>query len=89
MIAKFAIVVSRAAVIILALAFSCAAHADERYPTVKQIEAGLASRSDSRGAISGAPLPFMIPALGRGWTVYYVRGHYVGQGEYDVRIRLR
>ena len=65
------------------------AAAAEKYPTVKQIEAGLSRRSDIRGIVSGSPLPFSIPALGRAWTPFYIRAKAVGHGEYDVRVRLR
>ena len=77
-----------AALILSALTFC--AHADERYPTVKQIEEGLSHRSDFRGRVAaGAQLPFTIPALGRGWNVYYLHGRQLGNGDYEVRIRLR
>jgi len=56
--------------------------AGEQYPTVRELESGL-------GYSSGAQIPKDIPARGRGWHVYYMGARPVGNGDYDVRIRLR
>ena len=52
------------------------------YPSVKEMERGL-------GYSPGIQLPRDIPARGKGWHVFYVRAKAVGDGEYDVRIKLR
>ena len=58
------------------------AGAAERYPSVPELEVGA-------GYVAGKQIPFDIPARGRGWHVYYVKSKAVGNGVYDVRIRLR
>ena len=72
-----------AAITILAAAllFGHPAHAADAYPTVKQLEVGL-------GYSPGALLK-QAPVNGRGWNFYYVRTRAVGNGEYDVRVKLR
>jgi hypothetical protein len=51
------------------------------YPTVKELEAGL-------GYPPGALLK-QAPVRGHGWSFYYVHTRALGNGEYDVRVRLR
>ena len=74
--------------VIFLLALATPAAAAERYPTVKQIEAGLSKRSDIQRDINGVRLPFQVP-VGRAWNVFYLRAKAVGNGEYEVRFRLR
>ena len=57
------------------------AHAAD-YPTVREIESGLALSP-------GVELPRMVPARGRGWHAFYVHSRALGRGYYDVRVRLR
>ena len=69
------------AILAAALMFGHRIHAADAYPTVKEIEAGL-------GYSPGALLK-QAPVNGRGWNFYYVGTRAIGNGEYDVRVRLR
>ena len=70
-----------AAIFGLALLLPIAAHATD-YPTVKEIETGL-------NMPPGAQWPRDLPARGKGWHIFYLQGHALGNGYYDVRIKLR
>lgn len=67
--------------IIVALAFAPSIASAADYPTVKELEGGLGYRP-------GALLK-QAPVNGRGWSFYYVRTRALGNGEYEVKIRLR
>ena len=68
-------------VLAVAMTFGHHSHAADIYPTVQELEAGL-------GYSPGALLK-NAPVKGRGWNFYYVRTRALGNGEYDVRVRLR
>lgn len=80
MIKRGAIVLLFAGIVLLALAFSRSAHAGD-YPTAQELEAIC-------GYSPGMPIK-EFRWHGRSVQVSYVRGRRVGNGEYDVRIRLR
>jgi hypothetical protein len=57
------------------------ANADE-YPSVREIE-------QTKHFVPGAQFPVLLPIRGRLWGIYYIRAKATGNGEYDVRVRLR
>jgi hypothetical protein len=71
----------RIVAVILAVMTTTVAHAAE-YPTVRDIENGLR-------VSPGVQLPRDIPAREKVWHVFYVGAKAIGNGEYDVRVRLR
>lgn len=81
MIARGAILFMFAVIILLALAYSRPVHAGERYPTVRELEAGI-------GYAPGAPLKELL-INGRRVLIVYVGARTLGRGMYDVRIKLR
>lgn len=56
--------------------------AGERYPTVREFEAGL-------HVAPGAQLPKEVAANGRAWGIYYLGARSLGGGVYEVRLRVR
>ena len=80
MIARLAIFVTLAVIILLALLFSRAQAGT--YPSVRELEQGL-------GFISGSQIPKDVPVRNRGWHVFYEGARSIGGGLYNVRIRLR
>ena len=62
-------------------AASTAARATD-YPTVRELENGL-------GYSPGAQIPKDVPARNRGWHIFSVHTRALGNGEYDVRVKLR
>lgn len=67
--------------LLFVVAVSSGANAKD-FPTVRELEGGL-------GYTPGMQLPKVIPARGKGYLVYYLHSRAVGNGEYEVRIRLR
>ena len=51
-------------------------------PTVRELESAL-------GYSPGAQIPKDVPACGRGLHIYYIGARALGNGEYDVRVKLR
>ena len=52
------------------------------WPSVGELERGL-------GLSRGAQLPKVVPAQGRGWAAYYIGAQPIGNGYYNVRVRLQ
>lgn len=66
---------------LLGLPFIGKAFASAKYPSVQELESGLS-------LTPGGTLPRGVIAEGRGWSAVYVGSRYVGDGEYEVKIRL-
>ena len=52
------------------------------YPTVRELESGL-------GIYPGTQFQKDVPARNRGWHVYYLSARSLGNGLYDVRVKLK
>jgi hypothetical protein len=51
------------------------------FPSVRELEAGL-------NAAPGAQLPKQIVSRGRAWNAYYLGARSVGNGVYEIKVRL-
>ncbi len=73
---------ARVVVLLAACAVSAPALAADAYPTVKEVEQGLSLKP-------GDQLPRQVPTAGRAWNAFYVGARALGNGYYDVRVRLK